>query len=119
MKCERCGKDFGDVEVEVCDECGYNFEEGKRIKKALNEHPEHSVSKEKATDLIDYPILSFILGILGLVVPFAIFSIIAIILGKKEAKERLKPFANLGFVFGIIGIAVSSVVIITIIISLF
>ena len=103
MKCERCGKDFGDVEVEVCDECGYNFEEGKRIKKALNEHP----------------ILSFILGILGLVVPFAIYSIIAIILGKKEAKERLKPFANLGFVFGIIGIAVSSVVIITIIISLF
>ena len=25
MKCKRCGKDFKNITVEVCDECGYDF----------------------------------------------------------------------------------------------
>lgn len=107
MKCERCGKDFGNEIVEVCDECGYNFEEGKRIKKELHERPEKIVSEDKETDLIDYPILSFVFGIIGLIIPLIVFSLLAIWLGRKPAKIRLTPFSNLGFVFGIIGVGIS------------
>ena len=36
MKCLRCGKEFKDKNREFCDECGYDFNEGKRLNKILN-----------------------------------------------------------------------------------
>ena len=36
MKCKRCGKDFKNITVEVCDECGYDFTEDVRIGKILD-----------------------------------------------------------------------------------
>ena len=86
MKCLRCGKEFKDKKREFCDECGYDFKEGKRLNKILNEKQDPDVPLEKQTDLIDYPILSFIFSILGLMIPVLIFSLIAIKLSKKPSK---------------------------------
>ena len=107
MKCLRCGKDFRNQKVEVCNECGYDFKEGERLNKILNEKSDPNVPDHKKTDLIDYPILSFIFSIFGLILPLFIFSILAIKLSKKPSKANLIPFANIGNVFGILGIAIS------------
>ena len=108
MKCLRCGKEFKDEYRLVCDECGYDFEEGKRLSKKYDAKKDPEVPDHKKTDLIDYPILSFIFSLLGLIIPLAIFSILAMRLSKKPAKANLIPVANVGFVFGILGVAISS-----------
>ena len=118
MKCLRCGKEFKDKKREFCDECGYDFNEGKRLNKILNEKQDPDVPLHKQTDLIDYPILSFVFSILGLMIPIALFSILAIRFSKKPSKANLIPLANVGYVFGILGIAISSLVILIIIIWL-
>lgn len=116
MKCLRCGKEFNDEKREFCDECGYDFNEGKRINKVLNEKSDPDLPSNKQTDLIDYPILSFIFSILGLIVPLLIFSILAIKLSRKPSKANLIPFANIGYVFGILGIGISALVILILVI---
>lgn len=107
MKCLRCGKDFKDQKVEVCDSCGYDFKEGERLNKILNEKKDPDVPKHQQSDLIDYPILSFVFSIFGLILPVFLFSVLAIKFSKKPSKANLIPFANVGHVFGILGIAVS------------
>ncbi len=119
MKCVRCGKDFGNTIVEVCDQCGYDFEEGKRLNKILNSKSDPDVPEHQKTDLVDYPILSFIFSILGLILPILIFSILAMKLSKKPSKANLIPFANVGYVFGVIGVGISSLTILILIISIF
>lgn len=119
MKCLRCGKEFKDEYRLVCDECGYDFEEGKRLSKKYDAKKDPEVPNHKKTDLIDYPILSFIFSLLGLIIPLAIFSILAMRLSKKPAKANLVPFSNLGYVFGVVGIGISVLVIFCIIVSLF
>jgi uncharacterized membrane protein YvbJ len=118
MKCLRCGKEFKEKNREFCDECGYDFNEGKRLNKILNEKQDPDVPENKQTDLIDYPILSFVFSILGLMIPVMLFSILAIKLSKKPSKANLIPFANVGYVFGILGVAISSLVILILIIWL-
>lgn len=108
MKCLRCGKEYEDNTIEVCKECGYDFKEGERVNKILNTKEDPYVPENKQTDLFDYPILSFVFSILGLIVPVMVLSVIAIILSKKPAKANLIPVANVGFVFGILGVAISS-----------
>ena len=107
MKCKRCGKDFKNITVEVCDECGYDFTEDVRIGKILDNKPDPEIDEKNKTDLVDYPILSFIFGILGLIIPIFILSILAINLSKKPAKVKYVPFSNLGNIFGILGIVTS------------
>lgn len=116
MKCLRCGKEYKDNSIEVCKECGYDFTEGKRIGKILDNKKDPDVPKNRETDLIDYPILSFVFSILGLIIPLLIFSLLAISFSKKPSKANLIPFSNLGYVFGIIGIAVSSLAILILLI---
>lgn len=118
MKCLRCGKEFKDETREFCDECGYDFKEGERINKVLNQKSDPNVASYKQTDLIDYPILSFIFSILGLIIPLMVLSLIAIKLSKKPSKANLIPFANLGYVFGILGVGISSLVILVLILKL-
>lgn len=119
MKCLRCGKEFKDEKREFCDECGYDFKEGERINKILNAKQDPDVPDHKKTDLVDYPILSFIFSILGLILPIMLFSYLAIILSKKPSKANLIPFANVGYVFGIIGMAISVVFVFCFIVYLF
>ena len=118
MKCLRCGKEFKDKNREFCDECGYDFNEGKSLNKILNEKQDPDVPLNKQTDLIDYPILSFVFSILGLMIPVLVFSLLAIKLSKKPSKAKLIPFANVGYVFGILGIGISTLVILILIIWL-
>lgn len=117
MKCVRCGKVFKE-NVEVCDQCGYEFSEGERIKKILDEKKDPEVPLHEQTNLIDYPILSFVFSILGLLIPIFIFSILAMKLGKKPARVKYQPFANVGYIFGILGIAIS-IIFISMIIFIF
>lgn len=119
MKCLRCGKEFKDENREFCDECGYDFEEGKRLNKMLNEKQDPNIASHKQSDLIDYPILSFVFSILGLIIPLMVLSIIAIKLSKKPSKANLIPFANLGYVFGILGVGISVLVILVLILMIF
>lgn len=107
MKCLRCGKEFKDSNRKICDECGYNFKEGERLNKILNVKKDPDVPQNKKTDLVDYPILSFIFGVLGIILPIGVFSGLAIHLSKKPSKASLIPFANVGYVFGIVGIGLS------------
>ena len=109
MKCKRCGKDFKNITVEVCDECGYDFTEDVRIGKILDNKQDPEVDEKNKTDLVDYPILSFVFAILGLLIPFFILSIIAIKLSKKPSKVKYVPFSNLGNIFGILGIVMSGI----------
>ena len=118
MKCLRCGKEFKDKNREFCDECGYDFKEGQRLNKLYNEKSDPDVPEHQKTDLVDYPILSFILSIIGLIFPVLVCSVIAIILSKKPSKASLIPFAHLGYVFGILGIGISSLTILIFIIWL-
>ena len=119
MKCLRCGRIYNDDTIEVCKDCGYDFKEGKRIGKILDSKKDPDVPSHRETDLIDYPILSFVFSILGLIIPLLVFSLLAIHFSKTPAKANLIPFSNLGNVFGIIGVAISSVAVFALIILLF
>ncbi|MCI5939508.1 MAG: hypothetical protein SOU07_06720 [Bacilli bacterium] len=110
MKCKRCGKVFNE-NVEVCDECGYNFVQGEKDSKLYDEKKDPQVSEQNKFDLIDYPILSFVFSVVGLVIPVFVLSALAIHLSKKPAKSSLIPFSKLGFIFGILGLVVSLLVI--------
>ena len=109
MKCKRCGKDFKNIIVEVCDECGYDFTEDVRIGKILDNKQDPEIDEKNKTDLVDYPILSFVFAILGLLIPLFVLSIIAIKLSKKPSKVKYVPFSNLGNIFGILGIVMSGI----------
>ena len=109
MKCKRCGKDFKNISVEVCDECGYDFTEDVRIGKILDNKKDPEIDEKNKTDLVDFPVLSFIFAILGLLIPVFILSILAIKLSKKPAKVKYVPFSNLGNIFGILGIIMSGI----------
>lgn len=111
-KCKRCGKEFKDDLIEICDECGYNFDYDKKISKVLDEKNDPDIDDKHKSDLVDYPILSFIFGIIGLIVPLYLFSVLAILLSKKKAKIKLIPFANVGRIFGFLGIFVSTIIIV-------
>ena len=69
MKCPRCGKVYDDDLIEVCEECGYNFAEGKRVSQVLDSKSDPDVDETKESDLYDYPILCFVLSLLGLLIP--------------------------------------------------
>ncbi len=105
MKCERCGKVFKE-HVDICDNCGFDFEEDRILKKKLNLKYDESLYSNN-TDLIDYPILTFILGILSMIIPIFLFSIIALILAKKESNSNYIPAKNIGKVLAILGLFAS------------
>ncbi len=110
MKCERCGKEFS-THVEVCDNCGFDFEENRVFKKKLNIKYDSTLYNDN-TDLIDYPVLTFILGLLSMVIPIYLFSFLAIKLSKKPSKSNLKAFQNMGKILAYLGFVSSTLAII-------
>ena len=68
MKCIRCGKEHPN-NVEVCDVCHFNFKEYRNRTKyyGINLRPEE-INDDKR-DLIIRPLLSFMFGIFGLMIP--------------------------------------------------
>lgn len=109
MKCERCGQVY-DEPVSICTVCGYDFDEAPRLKKLLMIKPEPVT--EVSSDLVDYPVLTFICGLLSLILPILVFSFITLKLAKKPGKVSLDPLRNLGRIFAYLGFIVSSGVIV-------
>lgn len=119
IKCIRCGKE-NDDKNEVCSNCGYSFKEQKveeTYRKLLKEDP--VVPDEEKSGLIDSPILTFIFGILSMLLPIFVFSFLAWYNYKKPSKVKLEPFRNIGNIFAYIGAAISIFLLVYIVWGLF
>lgn len=100
-KCVNCGNVVED-DISICEQCGFDL----TIKKQ-KEEKSIKVKTDIPTDLIDYPILSFIFGIIALIIPIFIFSFIAIKFSQRPCKPSFEPVANLGRIFGYLGFFIS------------
>lgn len=105
MKCLRCGKIHPD-DVKVCKECGFSFEAFKQYKKVKEKEDPEIDPKQKAA-LIDNPLLTFIFGLLSVMLPIYIFSFLTFYMYKKPSKVKLETLRNFGNVLAYIGIAIS------------
>ena len=120
MKCLRCGKEHKE-DVKVCDECGFDFEEMKKYKKIIIENDDDLDGKEKII-LTDNPILTFIFGIISLMLglsmfvyglPISFMMILAFVVtfsltfyfSVKPCRIKLKPVRNFGMGMGFVGLA--------------
>lgn len=107
IRCIRCGME-NDDKNEVCGNCGYSFKEQKveeEYRKLLREDP--SVTEEERSGLVDSPILTFVFGLLSMLLPILVFSFLAWYNYKKPSKVKLEPLRNLGNIFAYIGAALS------------
>ncbi|HHU21292.1 MAG TPA: hypothetical protein GXZ51_02475 [Acholeplasma sp.] len=107
IRCIRCGME-NDDKNEVCGNCGYSFKEQKveeEYRKLLREDP--SVPEEERSGLVDSPILTFVFGLLSMLLPILVFSFLAWYNYKKPSKVKLEPLRNLGNIFAYIGAALS------------
>lgn len=112
-KCKSCGFKVTE-DMDICPKCGFDLAEHRTYEKVIvAEDPE--IEESKKTNLVDNPILAFILGIVSVVLSFVtvvsatygdyiiayiILLIVAVVLtyylSNKPAKVKLKPFANVG-----------------------
>lgn len=134
-KCVRCGVEVAD-DMQICEECGFDFTEYEKILKyntiKVKEDP-IDLSKEEKTYRIERPILAVICGMIGLLCSLLIiatnailmmmmgflFSILAIMFGSKESLVKLIPLKNIGKWFGYIGFVLSLFFSVYVIIGLF
>lgn len=106
-KCASCGKEVKKTEI-ICEYCGFDFELARRQSRNIKE-PKEPINYQSKSDLFDYPILSFLLGIAALIIPIYLFSILAIRMSKKPAKPSLEPLSNMGRFLGYLGFIVSTI----------
>lgn len=106
-KCLSCGKMHED-NIKKCDVCSYQFPS--RIE-STNIKKNETNTVARASDLSDYPLLTFIFGLLSLLAPIYLFSYLAIKMSKKPFKESLAHFRQFGLVLGYLGLLVSTFVI--------
>lgn len=112
IKCIRCGKKH-EKNVKICDNCGFIFTEREKYYRHYYEGPKPEDMTDNQADLVEKPILSFIFGIIGLVLPGTfIFSILAIRIAPNPARSSLQYVQKMGKFLGYLGIIVSSLVII-------
>lgn len=121
MKCIRCGKVVNDSE-KICPECGFNLEELKNYKKITVEVDPDIKDKNKII-LVDNPILTFIFGLLSLMIAltilvdpgitfiFVIFFVITFsacfIFSTKPTRIKLRPVRSIGIVMGFIALGLT------------
>ena len=121
MKCLRCGKIVSDVE-KICPVCGFDLEAQKNYKKIAVEVDGDVDDKHKII-LIDNPILTFIFGLLALMLALTIavdpgltfFFILLFVLtfslcfffSTKPCRVKLKPVRTFGLVMGYIGLGLT------------
>lgn len=100
-RCPRCGTMISDSD-DKCNVCGYDF--------ILS--PQHKIVAEenKSTDAIDYPVLTFIFAVTGMLLPFFLFSILALFFAKKPSRTSLLPFKKVGLVIAYLGLVASLLV---------
>ena len=100
-KCLRCGKIHED-DIKKCDVCSYPFPLYEQIKVKKED------SNTNPSDLIDYPLLTFVFGLLSLLLPIYLFSFLAIKLSKKPCKESLLHFRQFGLILAYLGVIVTT-----------
>lgn len=110
MKCKSCGKVVAN-DAKICEYCGFDLEEYKKLKKVVVEvDPE--IDNINKTNLVDYPILAFIFGLLAVITSIlfvvspaivilyflfvVLFNYLTFTLVNKPAKIKLKPIAMVG-----------------------
>ena len=121
MKCKSCGQEVRDTD-NVCANCGFNLEEFKKQEKILvQEDPD--LPKSRKSTLIDSPIITFILGIMSVLIALTIASYRSVVLffvllevmsvlgtffaAAKVCKVNLKPVRNVGVVLAYVGLAIT------------
>lgn len=112
IKCLRCGTIY-DKQVKECEKCGYQFSKRELHYRKYYEGPKPEDMSDNQSDLVERPVLSFIFGILGLVLPGTfIFSVLAITIAPRPARSNLVYVQRFGKFLGYLGIIVSAVVVI-------
>ena len=109
MKCMRCGKVNPD-NVKQCEKCGYDFKEqliNKQLEKIIKVQDDPDIDPKQKSQLYDNPILTFIFGLLSIMLPIFVFSFLSWHMYKKPAKVKLETLRNFGNVLAYIGICVS------------
>ena len=121
MKCLRCGKEVNESE-KTCPLCGFDLEAQRRYKKITVEADDDMDDKHKII-LIDNPILTFIFGLLSLMLALTIavdpgltfFFILMFVLtfslcfffSTKPTRVKMKPVRTFGLVMGYIGLGLT------------
>jgi len=121
MRCIRCGNNFDEKEIN-CPNCGMETSEIKKYQKVsvLADKP---VDRKEKIILIDNPILTFIFGIISLLLGvmnclysvmnnpafiFILFFVVsftlAYIYSMKETRLKLKPVRTVGLIMAYIGL---------------
>ena len=121
MKCKRCGQEVRDTD-KTCANCGFNLEEFKKQEKVLvPEDPD--LPQSKKSTLIDSPIITFMLGIISVLIALAIVSYSSVVIffvilevmavlgtffaSAKVCKISLRPVRNVGVVLAYVGLAIT------------
>ncbi|MDD2492312.1 MAG: zinc-ribbon domain-containing protein [Bacilli bacterium] len=121
MKCKRCGQEISDTD-KICANCGFNLEEFKKQEKVLVEEDLDLPLSKKST-LIDSPIITFMLGIISVLIALAIVSYSSVVIffvilevmailgtffaSAKVCKISLRPVRNVGVVLAYVGLAIT------------
>lgn len=121
MKCKRCGQEISDTD-KICANCGFNLEEFKKQEKVLVEEDLDLPLSKKST-LIDSPIITFMLGIISVLIALAIISYSSVVIffvilevmailgtffaSAKVCKISLRPVRNVGVVLAYVGLAIT------------
>ena len=121
MKCKRCGQEISDT-GKICANCGFNLEEFKKQEKVLVEEDLDLPLSKKST-LIDSPIITFMLGIISVLIALAIVSYSSVVIffvilevmailgtffaSAKVCKISLRPVRNVGVVLAYVGLAIT------------
>ncbi len=119
MKCLRCGKVVSDNE-NTCPNCGFDIGAQKNYKKITVEADAEMDDKHKII-LIDNPILTFIFGLVSLMVALTLvvdlnyFFIMCFVLtfslcfffSTKPTRVKLKPVRTVGITMGYIGLGLT------------
>lgn len=111
-KCLRCGHINKDDALE-CEKCQFSFKEQAVLEelKKYTTKEDPIVAEKNKSSLIDNPVLTFIFGILSIMLPFFLFSFLTWYMKKKPSKTKLIPFRNIGNVFAYIGFVLSIIIV--------
>lgn len=105
-KCLSCGYDNED-RAKFCEKCHHLFP-------LIAQSEQKKVEAQKPianSDLFDYPLLTFIFGLLSLLIPLYIFSFLTLKMSKKVSSESMIYLQNFGKVLAYLGFLVSTIVI--------
>lgn len=134
MKCERCGREIPDTK-KVCDFCGFDPDSIKNLAK-INVPIDPEVDDKHKIALIDMPILTFVLGLVSLLVSlmlafmdlaesiifiavyFLLFAL-TFLFSTKPCKVKLKPVREMGIILGFLSFLIAATSIILVIFNSF